>query len=53
MLYIYDRNRTGEIPFDKLCDIFEIYNINITKEEIFEFFSILDKEKKVLLNIMI
>ena len=50
MLYIYDRNRTGEIPFDKLCDIFEIYNINITKEEIFEFFSILDKEKKGIIK---
>ena len=46
MLYIYDKNQSGEIPFDKLCDIFEIYNINITKEEIFEFFEIIDKEHK-------
>ena len=46
MFYIYDKNQTGEIPFDKLCDIFEIYNINITKEEIFEFFEIIDKEHK-------
>lgn len=46
MFYIYDRNQTGEIPFEKLCDIFEIYNINLTKEEIFEFFNILDKEHK-------
>jgi len=50
MLYIYDRNRTGEIPFDKLCDIFEIYNINITKDDIFEFFSILDKEKRGIIK---
>lgn len=50
MLYIYDRNKTGEIPFDKLCDIFEIYNINITKEDIFEFFNILDKEKRGIIK---
>ena len=50
MLYIYDRNRTGEIPFDKLCDIFEIYNINITKEDIFGFFNILDKERKGIIK---
>ena len=46
MLYIYDKNQTGEIPFDKLCDIFEIYNINISKDEIFEFFEMIDKEHK-------
>jgi len=50
MLYIYDKDQTGEIPFDKLCDIFEIYNINITKEEIFEFFEIIDKEHKGSIN---
>ena len=31
MLYIYDKNQSGEIPFEKLCDIFEIYNINIAR----------------------
>ena len=46
MLYIYDKNQSGEIPFNKLCDIFEIYNINIEREEIFEFFEFLDKEHK-------
>ena len=50
MFYIYDRNQTGEIPFDKLCDIFEIYNINITKEDIFEFFNILDQEHKGIIK---
>ena len=43
MFYIYDRNQTGEIPFEKLCDIFEIYNMSLTKEDIFEIFNILDK----------
>jgi len=46
MLYMYDKNQSGEIPFNKLCDIFEIYNINITNEEIFEFFEMIDKEHK-------
>ena len=46
MLYIYDKNQSGDIPFNKLCDIFEIYNINIEREEIFEFFEFLDKEHK-------
>ena len=46
MLYMYDKNQSGEIPFNKLCDIFEIYNINITKEEIFEFFEMIDVEHK-------
>ena len=46
MLYMYDKNQSGEIPFNKLCDIFEIYNINITKEEIFEFFEMIDIEHK-------
>ena len=50
MLYIYDKNQSGEIPFEKLCDIFEIYNINITREEIFEFFEFLDKEHKGLIK---
>ena len=50
MFYIYDRNQTGEIPFEKLCDIFEIYNMNLTKEEIFEFFNILDKEHKGIIK---
>ena len=50
MFYIYDRNQTGEIPFDKLCDIFEIYNINITREDIFEFFNILDQEHKGIIK---
>ena len=50
MLYIYDRNKTGEIPFDKLCDIFEIYNINITRQEIFEFFNLLDQEHKGIIR---
>ena len=50
MFYIYDRSQTGEIPFEKLCDIFEIYNINLTKEEIFEFFNILDKEHKGIIK---
>ena len=50
MLYIYDKNQTGEIPFEKLCDIFEIYNLNITKEEIFEFFEIIDKEHKGIIK---
>ena len=50
MFYIYDKNQTGEIPFDKLCDIFEIYNINITREEIIEFFEFLDKEHKGLIK---
>ena len=50
MFYIYDRNQTGQIPFDKLCDIFEIYNINLTREDIFEFFNILDKEHKGIIN---
>ena len=50
MFYIYDRNQTGEIPFDKLCDIFEIYNINLTKEDIFEFFNILDQEHKGIIK---
>ena len=50
MFYIYDRNQTGQIPFDKLCDIFEIYNINITREDIFEFFNILDKEHKGIIK---
>ena len=44
MLYIYDKNQSGEIPYDKLCDIFEIYNIDITKDDIFEIFNLLDKE---------
>ena len=46
MLYIYDKNQSGEIPIEKLCDIFEIYNINITREEIFELFEFFDKERK-------
>ena len=50
MLYIYDKNQSGEIPFEKLCDIFEIYNINIAREEIFEFFEFLDKEHKGLIK---
>ena len=50
MFYIYDRSQTGEIPFEKLCDIFEIYNINLTKEEIFEFFNILDNEHKGIIK---
>ena len=50
MFYIYDNNQTGEIPFDKLCDIFEIYNINLTKEDIFDFFNILDKEHKGIIK---
>ena len=50
MFYIYDRNQTGEIPFDKLCDIFEIYNITLTKEDIFEFFNILDQEHKGIIK---
>ena len=50
MLYLYDKNQTGEIPFEKLCDIFEIYNLNITKEEIVEFFEILDKEHKGIIK---
>ena len=50
MLYIYDKNQSGEIPIEKLCDIFEIYNINITREEIFEFFEFLDKEHKGLIK---
>ena len=50
MFYIYDRNQTGEIPFDKLCDIFEIYNINLTREDVFEFFNILDKEHKGIIK---
>jgi Ca2+-binding EF-hand superfamily protein len=50
MFYIYDNNQTGQIPFDKLCDIFEIYNINLTKEDIFDFFNILDKEHKGIIK---
>ena len=50
MLYIYDKNQSGEIPLEKLCDIFEIYNINIAREEIFEFFEFLDKEHKGLIK---
>ena len=50
MLYIYDKNQSGEIPFEKLCDIFEIYNISIAREEIFEFFEFLDKEHKGLIK---
>ena len=50
MLYIYDKNQSEEIPFEKLCDIFEIYNINIAREEIFEFFEFLDKEHKGLIK---
>ena len=50
MLYLYDKNQTGEIPFEKLCDIFDIYNLNITKEEIVEFFEILDKEHKGIIK---
>ena len=50
MLYIYDKNQTGEIPFDKLCDIFEIYNINISREEIFDIFNLLDKEHKGIIK---
>ena len=50
MLYIYDKNQSGEIPFEKLCDIFEIYNINIAREKIFEFFEFLDKEHKGLIK---
>ena len=50
MLYIYDQNQTGEIPFDKLCDIFEIYNINLKKEDIFDIFNILDKEHKGIIR---
>ena len=50
MFYIYDRGQTGEIPFDKLCDIFEIYNINLTREDIFEFFNILDMEHKGIIK---
>ena len=50
MLYLYDKNQTGEIPFEKLCDIFDIYNLNITKEEIVEFFEILDKEYKGIIK---
>ena len=46
MLYIYDKNQTGEIPFNKLCEIFEIYNLGLSREEIFEFFEIIDKEHK-------
>ena len=50
MFSIYDRSQRGEIPFDKLCDIFEIYNINITREDIFDFFNILDKEHKGIIK---
>jgi hypothetical protein len=50
MLYIYDQNQTGEIPLHKLCDIFEIYNINLTKEDIFEIFNIFDKEQKGIIR---
>ena len=50
MLYIYDQNQTGEIPLHKLCDIFEIYNINLTKEDIFEIFNIFDKEQKGIIK---
>ena len=50
MLYIYDKNQSEEIPFEKLCDIFEIYNINIAREEIFEFFEFLDKEHKGIIK---
>ena len=50
MFSIYDRGQRGEIPFDKLCDIFEIYNINITREDIFDFFNILDKEHKGIIK---
>ena len=46
MLFIYDKNQTGEIPFNKLCEIFEIYNLGLTREEVFEFFEIIDKEHK-------
>ena len=46
MLYMYDKNQTGEIPFNKLCEIFEIYNLGLSREEIFEFFEIIDKEHK-------
>ena len=46
MLYIYDKNQTGEIPFNKICEIFEIYNLGLPREEIFEFFEIIDKEHK-------
>ena len=50
MLYIYDKNQSGEIPLEKLCDIFEIYSINIARKEIFEFFEFLDKEHKGLIK---
>ncbi len=50
MFYIYDRNQTGEIPFEKLCDIFEIYNMSLTKQDIFEIFNILDKEHKGIIR---
>jgi Ca2+-binding EF-hand superfamily protein len=50
MLYMYDKNQTGEIPFNKFCEIFEIYNINISREEIFEFFEAIDKEHKGIIR---
>ena len=50
MFYIYDRNQTGEIPFEKLCDIFEIYNMSLTKQDIFEIFNVLDKEHKGIIR---
>ena len=50
MLYIYDQDQTGIIPLHKLCDIFEIYNINLAKEDIFDIFNIFDKERKGIIK---
>ena len=43
MLFIYDVNKSGEIIYDKLYDIFDVFGVKISKEDIYEIFNMLDK----------
>jgi hypothetical protein len=50
ILNLYDKNRTGEITYNKFNELLEIFNITLSKQKINSIFQYYDNEKKGIIK---